>query len=409
MTDPEVRTLEVTAIQTDPDINPRVWLNPSAVETYSALYREHEGDDAPLPLLDVFWIDHAYYVADGHHRLAAAQKASLATLQCRVFRGTRQEAFLHAVRANAGRGVPFHYGDYERIVTRMLTHPDTAALSNREIARRIGCSHTYVNHLRPRLERQATVEQALSRVETVSTHAKSPKTIARQQVAALLDLPLETVKTYEQQCVSLKDTLMHVVGQGTPLAQATATLRQEVQRRTAPRRGGLRPVQVDATARAHASSEAPQVPPPTPTASGWAEQVATAVLRQAGFLPEASGAVPEPPSLADHLRMALLAELHLLEAGTAAEVVMALKIARERVERTMQTFIEAARGCLSALQSIPDAVVVCQVVEALEGQRLSQPPATARAIGHMVRQLQAWIENSAPGTTTHPARRTAAL
>jgi len=215
MTEPEVLTLAVEAIRIDPDINPRVYLDHSAVETYGALYREREGAEVPLPLLDVFWIDDAYYVADGHHRLAAAQQASLTTLQCRVFKGTRQDAFLHAVSANAGRGVPFQYGDYERMVTRLLTHPDTSALSNRQIARLIGCSHTRVNQIRHGLEAQAAVEQALNRVETVSTRAKKPESIARQKVAALLALPLQTVKTYERQFEPVQAALLREIGRAS--------------------------------------------------------------------------------------------------------------------------------------------------------------------------------------------------
>jgi hypothetical protein len=319
MTDPEVQTLEVKAIQIDPDINPRAWLAPSAVETYSALYREHEGKDTPLPPLDVFYLDEAYYVTDGHHRLEAAQQASLTTLQCRVFRGTRQEAFMHAVSANAGRGVPFGPMDYERIITRMLSYPDTSKLSNRQIARRIGCSHTRVNQLRPRVERRATVEQALSRVETVSTRAKNPKTIAQQQVAGFLDLPLETVKTYEKQCGSLKDTLMEQVVWGMPLEQARAALRQEVERGPRRRRGGPRRAQADATARARERREVPQAPLPSATASDGAGQVAAVALQQAGLPHETSGAAPEPASVAGALGTDVRVEPCLLDAGTAPE------------------------------------------------------------------------------------------
>jgi hypothetical protein len=294
------------------------------------------------------------------------------------------------------------------MVTRMLVHPDTAELSNRQIARLIGCSHTRVNQLRHQLEGKVAVEQALSQVETVSTRAKNPQTIERQKVAALLDLPPQTVKTYEQQFEPLKNTLKRDVAKGTPLDQAIARLRQRVQQHTAPKPKPVapRPAQADAAA---IGSEAPQAPPPTATASRWAEQVTTAVLRQAGFPPDISGVVPAPTSMADHLHTALLVEPHHLEAGTASDVTMALQLARERVEGTIREHIEAASRWLSALRSLPDTVVVCQVIEALEGQRLSQPPTIARAIGNLVKELQAWIAACAPGTTTHPARRTVAL
>src|SRR5262245_15391604 len=98
--------LAVADLQVDAAIQPRTTLTYSVIEEYATLYAEAE-DHEPLPPLEVFELEGAYYLADGFHRAEAAKKAQRPTVLCRVYQGTRHDAIRHAALANIKRGLPY--------------------------------------------------------------------------------------------------------------------------------------------------------------------------------------------------------------------------------------------------------------------------------------------------------------
>src|SRR5712671_472224 len=162
----EIRTLALADITVDDALYSRACLDYPTQWKYKELYQD---DPRCLPPLDVFEIAGRYVLADGWHRYYAAEKAGVTALPCRIFSGTARDAILHAVQVNGHQhGLPYDRNDYTGIIRWFLADEDLAALSHREMARRIGCSHTHVDNVAREVEAQAAVARALA---TVATHA----------------------------------------------------------------------------------------------------------------------------------------------------------------------------------------------------------------------------------------------
>jgi len=85
-------------------------------------------------------------LADGFHRYQAAVRAGHYTIQAEVYAGTQDDAMEYAATCNARHGMPMSNADKRAAAGRLLTlHPDW---SSREIGKRVGCSHTFVDKVR---------------------------------------------------------------------------------------------------------------------------------------------------------------------------------------------------------------------------------------------------------------------
>jgi hypothetical protein len=128
----------------------------AAIVRYADEYRL--GGANALPPIVVFCDEqvggHVYYLADGHHRVAAARKAFDADpikLPAIVKEGDRRAALLYATEANKAHGVRLTPTDKERICEVLLTDEEWRLWSDREIGRRVGCSHQLVAKARKKL------------------------------------------------------------------------------------------------------------------------------------------------------------------------------------------------------------------------------------------------------------------
>jgi ParB-like chromosome segregation protein Spo0J len=181
--------LAAADLQVDAAIQPREFLTPDVIDEYATLYREVE-DHEPLPPLEVFELDGAYYLADGFHRAAAAQKAQRPTVLCRVYQGTRQDAIRHAALANLKRGLPYSFADRTQVLERLLQDPEVGQRSDRQLAADLGLSHMTVYRARQRLAHIATLTQEL---EAQPITATTPAAKHQEQLASFLEVPVEQV------------------------------------------------------------------------------------------------------------------------------------------------------------------------------------------------------------------------
>ena len=95
--------------------------------------------------------DHS--VVDGQHRVAAARRLGLASLQVRWFDGSPDDAFVEFVRCNVGHGLPLGLSERRSAVSRILcSHPER---SDRSVASVCGVSPKTVARLRDELARSA--------------------------------------------------------------------------------------------------------------------------------------------------------------------------------------------------------------------------------------------------------------
>jgi ParB/Sulfiredoxin domain len=108
---PNVIALPLALLLLESSIQPREGVTASTVNEYAALYTDgHE-----LAPIMVYQEGSEYWVADGFHRVAAAQQAGLSGIAAEVRQGTKRDALLYAAGANK-HGKPMSNEDKRRVV-----------------------------------------------------------------------------------------------------------------------------------------------------------------------------------------------------------------------------------------------------------------------------------------------------
>ena len=149
-----VDRLGIANIRADGGTQPRSTIDYDVVEEYAQAL----ADGAEFPPVTVFYDGTDYWLADGFHRREAHQAAGLDVVNADLRQGTRRDAVLHSVGANAAHGLRRTNEDKRRAVQKLLDDSEWAQWSDRAIARRCGVSPQTVNNLRP----QDTVQNGQS-------------------------------------------------------------------------------------------------------------------------------------------------------------------------------------------------------------------------------------------------------
>ena len=132
----ETRNIPLTDITQDPRLQPRAALDAETVADYATRYAE----GADMPAVTLFHDGAVYFLADGFHRIAAAEKAGLDAIPADVRDGTFRDALLFAAGANAGHGLRRTNADKRRAVQMLLADPVCAEWSDNQIAKHCGVS-----------------------------------------------------------------------------------------------------------------------------------------------------------------------------------------------------------------------------------------------------------------------------
>lgn len=168
------QAIPLSSIRLDGGTQPRVELSEDVV----AEYAEKMASGEKMPPLIVFHDGSHYWLADGFHRLLAAKRNEAKTVVCDVQTGTKRDAILYAVGANAQHGLPRTNADKRNAVMTMLTNELVSCdaqgkpWSDREIARRCAVGHPFVGRVRASLvpETSEKSERAyITKHGTVST------------------------------------------------------------------------------------------------------------------------------------------------------------------------------------------------------------------------------------------------
>ncbi|URI08945.1 hypothetical protein MW290_25590 [Aquincola tertiaricarbonis] len=196
-------------IRIDGGTQSRVAIDEAVVAEYADRYAV--GDYMPPVVL---YFDGAHYwLADGFHRYHAAGRAQLLQMDAEVHNGTRRDAVLHSLGANAAHGLRRSNADKRKAVMMVLTDAEWAKWSDREIARRCQVTHPFVASIRaslvavssePAAERtyttkhgtQAKMDTAGVRAANVARAAEpppavGPSTLTVQQQAMPVIAPAE--------------------------------------------------------------------------------------------------------------------------------------------------------------------------------------------------------------------------
>jgi ParB-like chromosome segregation protein Spo0J len=120
-------------------------------------------------------------VIDGAHRVLAARLLGRSTIPVRYFVGTREEAFVEAVKANVAHGKPLTLAEREAAATKLLSmHPDW---SNRMVAHICGISDKTVGRMR---KSSAEVPQSPVRIGRDGRHRPVDAQLLRNEIATAL-------------------------------------------------------------------------------------------------------------------------------------------------------------------------------------------------------------------------------
>lgn len=169
--------LRIDLIRIDGGTQPRAHLNPETVTEYANAMAD---DGCVFPPVTVFYDGADYWLADGFHRVAASKEAGFADIDADVRQGTRRDAVLFSVGANADHGLRRTNEDKRRAVLTLLNDSEWGQWSAREIARRCGVHHQLVERLRP--EVASSLDDSSSERPSERTYTTKHGTVATMQV-----------------------------------------------------------------------------------------------------------------------------------------------------------------------------------------------------------------------------------
>jgi hypothetical protein len=143
----EIQTLQLNQIRIDGGTQPRVAIDEDVVAEYADLYV----DGVDLPPVTVFHDGSTYWLADGFHRYWARKRAKRESIAVEVIQGTRRDAILYSVGANASHGLRRTNEDKRKAVMIMLEDDEWSSWSDNDVARQCGVSHTTIQRYRASL------------------------------------------------------------------------------------------------------------------------------------------------------------------------------------------------------------------------------------------------------------------
>lgn len=144
----KTKKIKISEIVIDAGTQQREKINEEIIEEYSDAMK----CGAQFPPVTVFFNSVEYYLADGFHRFLACKSAGIDEITADIHEGTKRDAILHSFSVNSAHGLRRTNSDKRKSVVGMLTDDVWMEWTNRDIAKHVGVSHTYVNKLRDQLE-----------------------------------------------------------------------------------------------------------------------------------------------------------------------------------------------------------------------------------------------------------------
>ena len=141
------KRVRIDQLRLDGGTQTRVQLDQDAVEEYATIMSGNNTCTLP-PIIVYEDAAHMLWLADGFHRVGAAQKNGQAEIKAEVRLGTRLEALLYSLGANQKHGVRRTNADKRCSVEVALTEKTLRERSSREIAKLCGVGHQLVDTIR---------------------------------------------------------------------------------------------------------------------------------------------------------------------------------------------------------------------------------------------------------------------
>lgn len=186
--------LPVAKITCDPEVQARAELDEDTVERYAeAMLAGNQ-----FPPVRVFHDGTTYWLSQGFHRLAAAERAGIAYIAADVRTGTRDDAAWDSVVSNREHdkvGRSRTNADKRRAVEMALRlRPN---LSDRAIADQVGVSHPFVAKVRSQVETVTTSGERVGKdgkTYGVGSKPNGPLSLAEKEQLAEIEARIEEGK-----------------------------------------------------------------------------------------------------------------------------------------------------------------------------------------------------------------------
>lgn len=207
----KTKTIKISEIVIDAGTQQRERINDEIVFEYSEAMK----CGAQFPPVTVFFNSVEYYLADGFHRYFARKSAGIEDISVEAREGTKRDAILYSFSVNGTHGLRRTSADKRKSVIGMLTDDVWSEWTNRDIAKHVGVSHTYVNKLRDQLENGES--------GNVSTPAPKPAlSVNGGNVSTGNEENNEEFDPKEHELREAHDTISHLADENTKLRDALA-------------------------------------------------------------------------------------------------------------------------------------------------------------------------------------------
>lgn len=193
--------IALSKIRIDGGTQARVELNQETVAEYAEAYRS----GAAMPPVVLFYDGTTYWLADGFHRYFGAKQAGLAEIWEEITPGTKRDAVLFSLAANARHGLRRTNADKRKAVSVLLNDPEWSAWSDNDIAKRCSVS----NHLVADVKKSLTWNSPSEKPADVTSFSRSEESPRPSLATVASEKPVE--RTY---------TTKH----GTPATMNTANI-----------------------------------------------------------------------------------------------------------------------------------------------------------------------------------------
>jgi len=159
-----VEYLTLEEIRRDSGIQPRVAINLQHVK----LLEEQLQEGQQLDPVTVFYDGELYWLADGFHRWQAHRNCCQQVIACNIHRGSRRDAVLYSVGANADHksALPRSRVDKRLAILKLLEDQEWKNWSDREIALRCKVDHKSVGKIRQNLTGEFPSEKQMRTYKT---------------------------------------------------------------------------------------------------------------------------------------------------------------------------------------------------------------------------------------------------
>ena len=184
----KTETLSIDLLRLDAGTQARVKTSEETVVEYAELLTEKTGWPFNNPV-DVFHDGTDYFVADGFHRVLAANRVKRASVPCRIHSGTAHDAKIFGMTANDHHGLRMSRADKRACVQWLLDNG--GKLTQEELSKKAGVSRSTLNRIIS--EKNQIVSMTQSDQKTLGKSSEvTPETVSDGDDPPFDDVPAMT-------------------------------------------------------------------------------------------------------------------------------------------------------------------------------------------------------------------------